>query len=70
MSQLFPSTSIQASIGRRRFVQLAFACSPEQPVFKSTDVTGASFAKDLKLKDHLGNIRTMQDFKGKVSVVF
>ena len=46
------------------------ACSPETPAFKSTDVTGASFAKDLRLKDHHGNLRTMKDFKGKIMVVF
>ena len=46
------------------------ACSPETPAFKSTDVTGASFAKDLRLKDHHGNLRTMKDFKGKIVVVF
>lgn len=66
-------------IGRRRFAQmtLAFAapalllaCSPDKPVFKSTDITGASFAQDLKLKDHHGNVRAMQDFKSKIVVVF
>mgnify|MGYP001335383564 FL=1 len=79
MSPLLPSPSDQASIGRRRFVQLTLAgaapavllaCSPDKPAFKSTDVTGASFAQGLKLKDHHGNVRTMQDFKGKIVVVF
>lgn len=79
MSQRTPSTSVPASTGRRRFVQmsLAFAapavllaCSPDKPVFKSTDITGASFAKDLKLKDHHGNLRTMKDFEGEIVVVF
>lgn len=46
------------------------ACSPEPPSFKSTDVTGAEFAKALRLKDHNGKTRTMADFKGKVVVVF
>jgi len=46
------------------------ACSPKQVSFKSTDVTGATFAKDLRLKDHFGKVRTMADFKGKIVVTF
>ena len=67
-------------MGRRRFVQAALAsvagapvlmaCSPEVTPFKSTDVTGATFAQDFRLKDHLGNLRTLADFKGKITVVF
>ena len=45
-------------------------CSPEAISFKSTDVTGADFAKNLRLKDHFGKVRTMTDFKGKVVVIF
>ncbi|MFM2274389.1 MAG: hypothetical protein RL211_261 [Pseudomonadota bacterium] len=79
MNLRFSSPSDQASIGRRRFVQLTLAgaapalllaCSPDKPTFKSIDVTGASFAQGLKLKDHHGNVRRMQDFKGKIAVVF
>ena len=67
-------------MGRRRFVRVALAsavgmpvlmaCSPEVTPFKSTDVTGATFAQDFRLKDHLGNLRTLADFKGKITVVF
>jgi protein SCO1/2 len=45
-------------------------CSPQAPTFKSTDITGATFAQDLKLTDHTGQVRTMADFRGKVIVVF
>lgn len=38
--------------------------------FKSTDITGAAFAQDLKLTDHTGQVRTMADFRGKAVVVF
>ncbi|MYM21685.1 redoxin domain-containing protein [Duganella sp. FT135W] len=38
--------------------------------FQSTDLTGASFAKDFALTDHTGKPRTMADFKGKVVVMF
>jgi len=46
------------------------ACSPEPVSFKSTDITGAEFAKDLRLKDHFGKTRSIADFKGQVVVVF
>lgn len=42
----------------------------EKPVFKLTDVTGASFGKTLELKDHNGQLRTLADFKGKVVTLF
>ena len=45
-------------------------CSPQAPSFKSTDITGASFAQGLKLTDHTGRLRTLADFRGKVVVVF
>ncbi len=43
---------------------------PEAPRFKLTDVTGASFGKELALTDHNGQRRTLADFKGKVVAVF
>lgn len=49
---------------------LLLACTPKAHSFQSTDVTGATFAQDLRIKDHNGNVRTMKDFKGKVTVVF
>lgn len=38
--------------------------------FKLTDVTGAPFGKELSLTAHDGKPRTLQDFKGKVVVLF
>ena len=48
------------------------ACSgqDDKPVFKLTDVTGASFGKTLELSDHNGQRRTLADFKGKVVALF
>jgi protein SCO1/2 len=46
------------------------ACSPDKPQFKSIDVTGADYAKGFSLTDHDGVQRSLQDFKGKVVVVF
>lgn len=42
----------------------------DKPVFKLTDVTGASFGKTLELTDHNGQRRTLADFKGKVVTLF
>ncbi|MEY4506222.1 MAG: hypothetical protein RL297_800 [Pseudomonadota bacterium] len=74
------STPGHPSMDRRRFVQVALAsvvgvpvlmaCSPEVTLFKSTDVTGATFAQDFRLKDHHGQLRTLADFKGKIVVTF
>jgi protein SCO1/2 len=38
--------------------------------FQLTDVTGAAFGKTLALTDHNGTPRTLEQFKGKVVVVF
>lgn len=80
MDPRFSSIPGHPSMGRRRFVRVALAsavgmpvlmaCSPEVTPFKSTDVTGATFAQDFRLKDHHGNLRTLADFKGKIVVTF
>ena len=46
------------------------ACSAEKPQFRSIDLTGADYAKGFTLSDHNGKPRTLQDFAGKVVVVF
>jgi protein SCO1/2 len=46
------------------------ACSPDKPQFKSIDITGADYANGFSLSDHNGVQRSLQDFKGKVVVVF
>jgi protein SCO1/2 len=38
--------------------------------FKSIDITGADYARDFSLPDAQGRVRTMADFKGKVTLVF
>ena len=45
-------------------------CSREGPKFKASDVTGASFGRELALTDHTGKPRTLADYKGKAVVVF
>jgi protein SCO1/2 len=49
---------------------ILMGCSPQAPTFKNTDITGATFAQDLKLIDHNGLMRSLADFRGNVAVVF
>jgi protein SCO1/2 len=46
------------------------ACSPDAPKFRSTDITGADFGKELALTGHDGKARMLADFRGKVVVLF
>jgi protein SCO1/2 len=38
--------------------------------FHSTDITGADFGRSLSLPDADGRLRTLADFKGKVTLIF
>lgn len=49
---------------------LLTACSDNKPQFVAIDVTGADYAKDFQLTDHNGQPRSLQDFRGKVVVMF
>jgi len=40
------------------------------PSFRGVDVTGAEYARSFSLPDPDGKLRTLADFKGKVTVVF
>ena len=52
------------------FIVALCACSPDKPVFKAIDLTGADYATGFALPDQFGQQRTLADFKGKVVVVF
>lgn len=49
---------------------LLAACDGGAPKFKNIDITGAEYAKGFALADHTGKARTLEDFRGKVVVVF
>ena len=51
-------------------IGILVACSAEKPQFKSIDLTGADYAKGFALTDQHGKPRSLQDFTGKVVVVF
>ena len=42
----------------------------DKPAFKAVDITGADYAHTLSLPDADGKVRTLAEFKGKVTVVF
>jgi protein SCO1/2 len=42
----------------------------KQPAFHNTDVTGVDYAKGFTLTDHTGKQRTLEDFRGKLVVMF
>lgn len=49
------------------------ACSDrdaQQPKFATVDITGALWAKDFRLTDHTGHVKSLADFKGKAVVLF
>jgi protein SCO1/2 len=46
------------------------ACTQSKPQFQAIDLTGADYAKDFRLPDTEGRMRSLQDFKGKLVVLF
>lgn len=44
--------------------------APKASAFKSLDITGASYARELSLTDGDGRRRSLADLKGKIAVVF
>lgn len=46
------------------------ACKETAPTFNAVDMTGADYAKNFSLADADGKVRTLDDFKGKVVVLF
>lgn len=51
---------------------LLAACGeePPKPAFKAVDITGADYARDFKLPDTDGKVRSIGDFQGKAVIVF
>lgn len=50
---------------------LLAGCQPDKTAnFIGTDLTGTQFGKPLSLTDHTGKLRSTNDFKGKIVVLF
>jgi len=45
------------------------ACNPA-PKFRSADITGADYGRELALTGHDGKLRSLADFRGKLVLVF
>jgi protein SCO1/2 len=48
---------------------LLAACEPS-PKFRSNDITGAPYGRELALTGHDGKRRSLQEFRGKLVIVF
>jgi protein SCO1/2 len=67
--------SVIKMFGLILLLSLLVACKPASvdngaQKFVSTDITGADFEQHMRLADHTGKVRTLDDFKGKVVVLF
>ena len=60
-----------ARIAAVGLLALAAACGPSGPQtpFQGVDITGSSIGDDLRLTDHTGKARSLEEFRGKVVVV-
>lgn len=67
----FSCSSRSARLGALALVAVLLGgCGDSEPVFRTTDITGADYGKSLALTDHHGQPRTLADFRGKVVTVF
>ncbi|MES2609664.1 MAG: SCO family protein [Pseudomonadota bacterium] len=67
------------ALHRRRLLALALApllasavagCKKAPVAYKGMDITGAEYARDFRLKDAQGQVRTLADFRGKAVMLF
>lgn len=64
-------SSILRGVVATVLIALLSACSPPEPVrFNSADMTGVEYGKDFRMLDGDGRERTLDEFKGKVVMVF
>jgi protein SCO1/2 len=71
MTTSAPSRRLLLSAALAGALTLLAGCEQAgKPAFKGIDLTGATYARELKLPDQDGRERTLGDFKGKVLVVF
>lgn len=65
-----PRQSLRKALLLAVFVSWLTACSPPPPPFNATEVTSVSYGEGLRIPDTTGKIRTLDDFAGKVTLVF
>ena len=62
--------AVAVCIGSAVVVGILPSCAPDAPKFNAVDITGAEYARDFPLTDHLGQRRSFKDFPGKIVAVF
>lgn len=71
---MLPGSSLRAALLTFVLCAVALAGCQQQSdapaAFRLTDVTNAPFGKTLALTDHHGKPRTLEDFRGRVVVIF
>lgn len=71
---MFPHRSIRFARLVPALVLATFflaACGQQESVrFNTTDITGANYGKDFRLVDSHGTVRTLQDFRGEVVMLY
>lgn len=66
-----PTPEKRAAVVIAALSLLLVACSPPRPSFKATDITGSDIAAGgFELPDHNGRLRRLDEFRGKIVVVF
>lgn len=63
-------TFLQTSLGALAAFAVCGLTACSKPVFHGVDITGVQYAAKLSLPDVDGRVRTLNEFKGKVVVVF
>lgn len=58
------------AIGMLTLVVSLAAYGAGKSPFKNTDITGAGYGKAFELTDHAGKVRTLEDFRGSVVIIF
>ena len=64
------ATILRAVIGAALLLGCLAGCAPAKPQFEGVDITGAEYAKDFHLTDPSGKARSLEDYRGKVVVLF
>ncbi len=61
---------VGASVMTLPLAHVLAGCQPTPGAFLATDLTGAEYARDLRLQDPQGRWRTLSEFKGRVVLLF
>lgn len=64
-------SSVVRGVIAMMLIALLSACTPPDPLrFNSADMTGVEYGKDFRMLDGDGRERTLEEFRGKVVMVF